>query len=175
VLAHVAGIPVEEALLAAPALLAGVTVIAGYVRATAARIRVKGRVRRGPRHQETTMPKYLLLTRRARAPARARRDLPAPLRHMPKPPAAPRTSPSATTWSGGPPALGPAELSEARLTERPPPKQRHPGPPPVSSTDSKERKIMDPQEVTEEPQDRTGSSVRRHDEYTPQELVGGRS
>jgi len=39
VLAHVAGIPVEEALLAAPALLAGVTVIAGYVRATAARPR----------------------------------------------------------------------------------------------------------------------------------------
>lgn len=38
-LAHVAGIPVEEALLAAPALLAGVTVIAGYVRATAARPR----------------------------------------------------------------------------------------------------------------------------------------
>ena len=36
VLAHVAGIPVEEALLAALALLAGVTVIAGYVRATAA-------------------------------------------------------------------------------------------------------------------------------------------
>ena len=31
--------PVEEALLAAPALLAGVTVIAGYVRATAARPR----------------------------------------------------------------------------------------------------------------------------------------
>jgi hypothetical protein len=39
VLAHVAGIPVEEALLAAPALLASVTVIAGYVRATAARRR----------------------------------------------------------------------------------------------------------------------------------------
>jgi hypothetical protein len=38
---------------------------------------VKGRERRGPRHQETTMPKYLLLKRRARAPARARRDLPA--------------------------------------------------------------------------------------------------
>jgi hypothetical protein len=37
VLAHVAGIPVEEALLAAPTLLAGLTVIAGYVRATAAR------------------------------------------------------------------------------------------------------------------------------------------
>jgi hypothetical protein len=32
---------------------------------------------------------------------------------------------------------------------------------------------MDPQEITEEPQDRTGS--RRHDEYTPQELAGGRS
>ena len=38
-LAHVAGIPVEEALMAAPAVLAGVTVIAGYVRATAARAR----------------------------------------------------------------------------------------------------------------------------------------
>ena len=33
-LAHVAGIPVEEALQAAPALLAGVTVLAGYVRAS---------------------------------------------------------------------------------------------------------------------------------------------
>jgi hypothetical protein len=31
------------------------------------------------------------------------------------------------------------------------------------------------QEITEEPQDRTGSWVRRHDEYTPQELAGGRS
>jgi hypothetical protein len=39
VLAHVAGIPVEEALPALPALPAGVTVIAGYVRATAARSR----------------------------------------------------------------------------------------------------------------------------------------
>ena len=38
-LAHVAGIPVEEALLAAPALLASLTVIAGYVRAAAARPR----------------------------------------------------------------------------------------------------------------------------------------
>ena len=37
--AHVAGIPVEEALVAAPVLLAGVTVIAGYLRATAARPR----------------------------------------------------------------------------------------------------------------------------------------
>jgi hypothetical protein len=39
VLAHVAGIPVEEALQAAPALLAAVTVFAGYVRAAAARPR----------------------------------------------------------------------------------------------------------------------------------------
>ena len=31
VVAHVAGLPVEEALMAAPALLAGLTVIAGYV------------------------------------------------------------------------------------------------------------------------------------------------
>jgi hypothetical protein len=38
VLAHVAGIPVEEALAAAPALLAGLTVFAGYVRAIAARL-----------------------------------------------------------------------------------------------------------------------------------------
>ncbi len=37
VLAHVAGVPVEEALMAAPTLLAGATVIAGYVRATVAR------------------------------------------------------------------------------------------------------------------------------------------
>jgi hypothetical protein len=39
VLAYVAGVPVEEALVAAPALLAGSTVIAGYIRATAARPR----------------------------------------------------------------------------------------------------------------------------------------
>jgi len=39
VLAHVAGVPVEEALLAAPGLMAGVTVVAGYVRATGARLR----------------------------------------------------------------------------------------------------------------------------------------
>jgi hypothetical protein len=38
-LAHVAGFPVEEALLVAPALLAGVTAIAGYIRATVARPR----------------------------------------------------------------------------------------------------------------------------------------
>jgi hypothetical protein len=37
VLAHVSGLPLEEALPAAPALLAGVSVIAGYLRATAAR------------------------------------------------------------------------------------------------------------------------------------------
>jgi hypothetical protein len=36
VLAHIAGIPLEEALQAAPALLASLTVLAGYVRATAA-------------------------------------------------------------------------------------------------------------------------------------------
>jgi len=34
---------------------------------------------------------------------------------------------------------------------------------------------MDPQEITEQPQDRTGAWVRRHDEYTPQQLAGGRS
>jgi hypothetical protein len=42
VLAHIAGFPVEEALLAAPALLAGLTMIAGYVRATAARVETAG-------------------------------------------------------------------------------------------------------------------------------------
>ena len=47
--------------------------------------------------------------------------------------------------------------------------------PSSSSTDSKERKVMDPQEITEERQDRTGSWVRRQDEYTPRELAGGRS
>jgi hypothetical protein len=85
---------------------------------------VKGRERRGPRHQETTMPKHLLLKRRA---------------------------------------------------ERPPPGQRHPRTTTRSSTDSKERKAMDPKETTETPQDRTGLSLHRHDEYTPQELGGGRS
>jgi len=34
VFAHIGGIPVEEALLAAPALVTGLTVIAGFVRAT---------------------------------------------------------------------------------------------------------------------------------------------
>jgi hypothetical protein len=61
-----------------------------------------------------------------------------------------------------------------RRAERPAPGQRHPGST-RSSTDSNERKVMDPQEITEVPQDRTGSWVRRHDEHTPQELAGGRS
>jgi len=39
VLAHIGGIPLEEALQAAPALLTGLTVIAGYLRTTAARPR----------------------------------------------------------------------------------------------------------------------------------------
>jgi hypothetical protein len=39
VLAHVAGFPVEEALPAAPALLAGMTMTAGYIRAALARLR----------------------------------------------------------------------------------------------------------------------------------------
>jgi hypothetical protein len=34
---------------------------------------------------------------------------------------------------------------------------------------------MNPQEITEEPADQTGPWVRRHDEYTPQDLAGGRS
>jgi hypothetical protein len=38
-LAHVGIIPLEEALLAAPALLAGATVIAGYLRTIAVRPR----------------------------------------------------------------------------------------------------------------------------------------
>jgi hypothetical protein len=39
VLAHVGGVPLEEALTAAPAVLAGLTVLAGRVRAAAARPR----------------------------------------------------------------------------------------------------------------------------------------
>ena len=38
-LAHIGGIPAEEALQAAPALLTGLTMFAGYLRATAARPR----------------------------------------------------------------------------------------------------------------------------------------
>ena len=34
---------------------------------------------------------------------------------------------------------------------------------------------MNPQDITEEPQDRTGPWVRRHDQYTPRDLAGGRS
>jgi len=34
---------------------------------------------------------------------------------------------------------------------------------------------MDTQEITEEPQGRSGAWVRRHDEYPPRELAGGRS
>jgi hypothetical protein len=34
---------------------------------------------------------------------------------------------------------------------------------------------MDPQEITEQPQDQAGSWVRRHDEYLAQELAGGHS
>ena len=37
--AHVGGLPVEEALQAAPAALAALTVLAGYLRATLARPR----------------------------------------------------------------------------------------------------------------------------------------
>ncbi len=69
----------------------------------------------------------------------------------------------------------PKYLLLKRRAEHAPPGQRHPRTTTCSSTDSKERKVMDPQEITEEPQDRTDSWVRRHDEYTPQELAGGRS
>jgi hypothetical protein len=44
VLAHVAGIPIEEALLAAPALLAGMAMIAGSIRATIGRVPSDARV-----------------------------------------------------------------------------------------------------------------------------------
>ena len=69
----------------------------------------------------------------------------------------------------------PKYLLLKRRAERPPNGQRHPRTTTRSSIGSKERKVMDPQEITEKPQDRTGSWVRRHDEYTPQELAGGRS
>src|SRR3954465_6284256 len=74
----------------------------------------------------------------AYAEAARRAPPPPPPRHAPGPPAAPRTSPSATTWSAGPPALGPAELQEGRLTERPPPGQRHPRTTTRSSTNRRE-------------------------------------
>ena len=70
----------------------------------------------------------------------------------------------------------PKYLMLKRRPERPPSGQRHPRTTtPVAPPTPRERKVMDPQEITEEPQDRTGSWVRRHDEYTPQELAGGRS
>ena len=69
----------------------------------------------------------------------------------------------------------PKYLVLKRRAERPPPGQRHPRTTTRSSTDSNERKVMDPQEITEAPQDRTGSWLRTHDECTPQDLAGGRS
>lgn len=68
----------------------------------------------------------------------------------------------------------PKYLLPKRRAERPRPGQRHPRTTTRSSTDSKERKVMDPQEITEKPQDRTGSWLRRHDEYTPHEPAEGR-
>ena len=69
----------------------------------------------------------------------------------------------------------PKYLQLKRRAERPRPGGGSPGPPPVAPPHSKERKVMDRQEMTEEPQGRTGSGVRRHDEYTQHELGGGRS
>lgn len=59
--------------------------------------------------------------------------------------------------------------------ERPSAGQRHPGISTHRLTDYNERGVMDPQEITEKPQDRTGSWVGRHGENTPQELTGGRA
>src|SRR5688500_6188491 len=54
---------------------------------------------------------------------------PPPRRLTPRPPAGPRTSPSETTWSARPPARGPASCS---------------------ADAPKKRKVMNPQEITEE-------------------------
>jgi len=56
VFAHVSGVPVEETLLTAPALLTGVTVIAGYIRATAARRHRSVRSRLRPTQKEIREP-----------------------------------------------------------------------------------------------------------------------
>ncbi len=121
------------------------------------------------------MPKYLLLQRRARAPARARRDLPAAATAYAE--AARRGTNvaerdhlvrrAARARAGRAVGRSSHYASSARTAA---PEDHH-----RSSTDSKERKVMDPQEITEQPQDRTGAWVRRHDEYTPQQLAGGRS
>jgi hypothetical protein len=44
---------------------------------------------------------------------------------------------------------------------------KYPGPTTHRSPTPKERNVMEPKEITEE--------LRRHDEYTPQALAGGRS
>jgi hypothetical protein len=121
------------------------------------------------------MPRYLLLKRRVRAPALARRDLPAAATAYAE--AARRATNVAerdhlvrrAARSGRPSCRKVVSLSVLR------PDSGTPGPPPVAPPTPKERRVMDPQEITEEPQDRTGSWVGRHDEYTPQELAGGRS
>jgi hypothetical protein len=68
----------------------------------------------------------------------------------------------------------PKNLLLKRRAERPPPGQRHRRTTNRSSTDANERKVMDPQEIAE-PQDRTGSWMRRQEEDTSQELERGRS
>jgi hypothetical protein len=69
----------------------------------------------------------------------------------------------------------PKYLRFERRSERPPSGQRHLRTTTSSSADAEESKVMDPQGITEARQDRTGSWVHRHAEYTPQEPAGGRS
>lgn len=69
----------------------------------------------------------------------------------------------------------PKDLLLRRRAERPPRGPRRPTTTTRSSTDSRGRNAMDPQESTDSPPERTGTRVRRHDEGTLQELAGGRS
>jgi hypothetical protein len=62
-----------------------------------------------------------------------------------------------------------------RRAERPSPGQQHPRTSSRSFTDFKERKVMDPHEIIEERQDRTGLWVGSHEECTLLVRAGGRS
>ena len=87
-----------------PAAVLGRAVAVGHVLGAAAGLRETDRLREvlGERHRWHAVRGHL---------HELGGDLPPPPRRTPRPPAGPRTSPSATTWSARPPARGPPSAS----------------------------------------------------------------
>ena len=89
-----------------PAAVLGRAVAVGHVLGAAAGLRETDRLREvlGERHRWHAVRGHL---------HELGGDLPPPPRRTPRPPAGPRTSPSATTWSARPPARGPPSYRRA--------------------------------------------------------------